>query len=149
MHRLIIDTNMLVVFTIGSVDPNFLGRIQRVKEYRPDDYEIIFIYISHFSKVILLPNIVSETSNLLSQMTGDRRELCMTKLASLVQESTEVYIESCLAVTQPEFIDLGATDTSILCALNDNTSLLTADLKLYLAALCRSQSVQRFQELRG
>ena len=149
MPRLVLDTNMLLVFIVGSVDPNLLGITKRVKEYRPADYEIIVTYLGFFNDVILLPTIVSETSNLLDQMWGERRKLCMTLLADLTQTSNEIYVRSGLAATQPEYMELGITDASILCVLNEDTYLLTADLALYLAAICRRQNAQRFEDLRA
>ena len=146
---LVLDTNMLIVFIIGSIDPNLLGKAKRVKEYNYDDYELIFTYVNFFSDVVLLPNIVSETSNILCQMNGERRNICLSRLANFVCSSNETYIESSFVVNQKEYIELGATDTSILCALDSNTYLLTADLSLYLAALCRKQNAQQFQDLRG
>ena len=56
---------MLVVFVIGSVDPKLLEVAKRVKEYRPDDYEVLFTFLSLYNDVITPPNTVTEASNLL------------------------------------------------------------------------------------
>ncbi len=139
---------MLVVFVIGSVDPKLLGVAKRVKEYKPSDYDLIYAYLSLFSDIVLLPNIISEASNLLDHLRGERREHCMERLAQLVQGSSERYIASISAVEQPEYLMLGVADAAMLCALEGDTYLLTADRELYLAALCRNREAQYFQELR-
>lgn len=61
---------MLMVFVIGSIEPKLLGIAKRVKEYRPSDYGLIYDYLSLFGEVVLLPNIISEASNLLDHLKG-------------------------------------------------------------------------------
>ena len=139
---------MVVVFVIGSVEPKLLGTAKRVKEYSFSDYNLIYDYLSLFSEVVLLPNIVSEASNLLDHLKGERRESCMEFLAQLVKGSSERYVASAFATEQPEYVALGVADAAILCALESNTYLLTADRELYLAALYRNREAQYFQELR-
>ena len=81
-------------------------------------------------------------------MKGDQRQDCLERLTQLTRVSMERYIMSSVAAEQPEFIELGITNAAILCALEDGIHLLTADLDLYLAALSRGHSVQRFVSLR-
>lgn len=139
---------MLVLFVIRSVDPKLLGVAKRVKEYRPSDYDLIYTYLNLFSEVVLHLNIISEASNLLDHLNGKRRELCIERLALLVKGSSERYVASVLAMEQPEYMALGVADAAILCVLEGDTYLLTADRELYLAALCRNREAQYFQELR-
>lgn len=139
---------MLVVFVIGSIEPKLLGIAKRVKEYRPSDYGLIYDYLSLVGEVVLLPNIISEASNLLDHLKGERREDCMGFLAQLVKGSSERYIASVSAMEQPEYMALGVADAAMLCALETDTYLLTADRELYLAALYRNREAQYFQELR-
>ncbi len=106
---------MLVLFVIGGVDPKLLGDAKRVKEYRPSDYELVYIYANEFSEIVLLPNTISEASDLLDQLKGGRRERCMERLAQLVKGSSERYIASVSAMEQPEYMALGVADAAILC----------------------------------
>lgn len=149
MPKLILDTNVLAVFVIGRVDPNLLGVAKRFKEYRPSDFEILYTYLSLFNEIIILPNIISEVSNLIRYLKGERRQACMEVLASLALSGSERYIPSDSAARQPEYITLGITDAAILCALGEDTYLLTADRELQLAAICRSHEVQHFEDLRA
>ena len=148
MPKLIIDANMLLVFIVGSINPNLLGVAKRVKEYRPSDFDVLSTYLGCFTEIILLPNTVSEVSNLLDHLKGDRRQDCMVFLAGLASTGSEKYIASSIAALQPEYMALGMTDSAILCALEKDTYLLTADNELYLAAICRSQEAQHFGDLR-
>ncbi len=148
MPKLIIDSNMLLLFIVGSINPKLLGLAKRVKEYRPIDYDILCTYLSLFTEIILLPNTVSEVSNLLDQYAEDRRQRCLEFLAGLTAARCEKYVPSDIAAQQPEYMALGITDAAILCALEKETYLLTADLDLYLAAIYRNHHAQRFDDLR-
>lgn len=139
---------MLVVFIIGSVDPKLLGKAQRVKEYCPGDFDILYTYLSLFSEIILLPNTVSEASTFLTKLKGERRQACLEILAGLTLARSEKYVPSDLATKQSEYMALGVTDAAILCALEEGTYLLTADRDLQIAALCRNHEAQHFEELR-
>ena len=140
---------MLVVFIIGSVEPKLLGIAKRVKEYRLSDYDLIYAYLSLFSEVVLLPNIVSETSDLLDHLKGEQRENCMEFFAQFIKINSERYVASASAVELPEYMALGVADAAILCALERDTYLLTADREFYFAALYRHRKAQYFQELRN
>lgn len=148
MRRIIVDANMIFVFVVGQIDPGLLGVIKRAKEYRPGDYDLIFTYLSLFTEVILLPNTLTEASNLIDQMKGERRQECMALLACLSQASSEIYVPSALAAEQPEYPALGMSDAAILCALGKDTYLLTADRALFLAAILRNHEAQYFADLR-
>lgn len=139
---------MLVLFVIGSVDPKLLGVAKRVKEYRPSDYDLLYTYLSMFGEIVLLPNTISEASNLLGHLKGQQRELCMERLALLAKGSSERYVASVFAMEQPEYMALGVADAAMLCVLERDTYLLTADRELYLAALYRNCEAQHFQDLR-
>lgn len=137
---------MLVLFVIGTIDPKLLGVAKRVKEYRPSDYDLVYTYVALFSEVVLLPNIVSETSYLLNYLKGERRELCMERLALLAKGSSEQYVASVFAMEQPEYMALGVADAAVLCALEDDTYLrrriesFTSPLCIETAKLSTSRS---------
>ena len=138
---------MLVVFVMGSIDPKLLGTAKRVKKYRPDDFDVLRTYLGLFQEVVLLPNTVTEAANLLDQMQGRRRDDCLVLLAQLTAAG-ERYVPSSTAANHPAFMALGLTDAAILCALQDDTHLLTADWPLFLAAKSRGHEADYFGELR-
>lgn len=92
---------------------------------------------------------MTETSNFLGQMKGDRRVRALTLMASLIAASDECYVQSAVACVRPEYLELGIMDAAILCLLDGNTYLLTNDLPLYLSAVSQGHNAQYFDELRG
>ncbi len=148
MPKLVLDANMLIVFVVGTVEPKLLGSIKRVKEYQPTDFDLLSTYLNLFDEIILLPKTISEASNLLRHVKGERRQDCLYVLASIARSGVGRYLPSVLAVEQPEYQSLGVTDAAILCVLDEDTFLLSADLDLCLAATFRSREAQYFWHLR-
>lgn len=111
-----------MLFVIGSVDPRLLGVSKRVEEYGPSDFDLVYTYLNLFSEVVPLPNTISEASNLLDHLKGERRERCMEHLALLAKGSSERYVASVLAMEQPEYMALGVADAAMLCVLESDTS---------------------------
>ncbi|MGI3776881.1 MAG: hypothetical protein ACRYGC_06250 [Janthinobacterium lividum] len=138
---------MIVVFVIGHMDPRLLGVAKRVKEYRPSDFELIATYLSLFTEIVLLPNTLTEASNLLGYFDGERKETCLTFLGVLAGTG-ERYVASVTAARRGEYTSLGLTDAAILCALGPDTVLLSADWPLCVAASCDGHQVQYFPDLR-
>ncbi len=135
-------------FCYRQRQPRIIGKIKRAKEYGPDDYRLIYDYLNLFDEIVILPNTITETSNLLDHVKGERRQACMSVLTAITKAGSEQFIRSADAAEQPEFMELGVMDCAILCALKADTYLLTADLDLYIAASCRAPEAQYFDYLR-
>lgn len=65
---IIVDTNILLLFLIGSYDINFIKDCKLLnnsnKKYNDSDFELLKKIISCFKKVIITPHILAEISNL-------------------------------------------------------------------------------------
>ena len=129
--RVALDANILIVLAFGAIDITSLGRKRRVKEYMPEDYQAAIDFISGFKQVVVTPNVVTECSDLLSD-DDDFREKEWLKLFLLDQYSY-----------------LGIADCSLLSIVDDETVLLTADSKLYVAALNMNPNCVNFNHLRN
>ena len=62
---LLIDTNLLILLIIGSLDRNLISTNARTRAYCPADYELLCAFIQ-LSKgpILTTPNILTETSNI-------------------------------------------------------------------------------------
>ncbi|MDA5548339.1 hypothetical protein OP862_10105 [Yersinia massiliensis] len=62
----LIDTNLLLLFVIGSVDHgNYINSSKRLGDFTFDDYKILIEYISSFQNFATTPYILTEVSNLI------------------------------------------------------------------------------------
>ena len=130
-----IDSNLLVLLVVGSVDRRRITKNRRLQAYTADDYDILVELLTPFDQVFVTPNTLTETSNLLGQHDDPERSRFFDKLRVIIQGSQEVVVASVEASSNDEFRRLGLTDAALLEVITAEAPLLTVDLGLYLAAL--------------
>ena len=70
---LLIDTNLLLLYFIGTYDPDRIPRFKRTMSFTVDEFLLLDAIFTNFDKVITTPNILTEISNLSGQLPGDLR----------------------------------------------------------------------------
>lgn len=134
-HRLILDANMLVIYSLGTVNPELLGKHRRARDYMPSDYDLLTDLMGGFDTAIVTPNAVTECSNLFSD---EADSLPKKALHDFLERSTcqveERYVESKVACRRAQYTYLGVSDCAMLELVDQDTILLTADANLSRAA---------------
>lgn len=136
-----VDANLLVLLVVGSVGRELIEKHRRLREYSAEDYEILIKLLNRVERVYVTPNTLTETSNLLAQHREPERSRFFDRLRFFIQKSKEVIVASEVASSNSAFNRLGLTDAALLEAVSPETPLVTADLKLYLAATAGGQEV--------
>ena len=144
----LVDTNLLVLFIVGTASPSYIQRHKRLTEFDEEDYKLLVRLLSNASDVFVTPNTLTETSNLAGYISEPARSQVYRVLQKITNESTEIVIPSKSAVARTEFIRLGLTDAALIHATTENTVLLTADLSLYLAATAAGAIAMNFNHIR-
>jgi hypothetical protein len=54
---IILDTNSLLVLTLGLVNPNIVNSHQRTSIYSKDDFYFLLEQIKDFKKLLIFPNV--------------------------------------------------------------------------------------------
>lgn len=129
-----IDSNLLVLLAVGSVDRNQVGRHRRARRFVPEDYDRLMAIVAALERVLVTPNTLTEASNLLQSRSDPR---FLDALRFIVAESEEIVVASAKATRSDAFLRLGLTDVVLLEAISKTRPLLTTDLALYLAAAAR------------
>ena len=132
---LFIDANLLVLLVVGSVGRDLIAKHRRLREYTAEDYEIVVDLIDGVDRILVTPNTLTETSNLLAQHREPERSRFFDMLRYLIHGTEEVVVASIDASDNAAFKRLGLTDASLLEVVTEETPVVTVDLKLYLAAL--------------
>ncbi len=112
MKTVLIDTNLLVLLIVGSLDKSRLGK-KRVEKYDPESFEMLTGLLTDFQRHVSLPNILSETSNLLN---AGKREIvngATTRLAAYCKNLDEIYEVSFPVMETKGYQDFGLTDAAI------------------------------------
>jgi rRNA-processing protein FCF1 len=130
---ILIDTNILLLFLVGSVNPERITRFNRTQQFIQEDYELLLGFIAKFHKLVTTPNILTEVNSLANQLGEPERSQCFAIFAKFAQNVTlldEHYIKSLDAVNVDKFLQFGLTDCGILTLARSNYLVLTDDLKL-------------------
>lgn len=130
---IIIDTNLLLVFLVGNVNPRLVGTAAKTDAYSLSDYERIRDVLACFNRWITIPQILTETGNLLKRNSGYNtsidlnRELALFVLSGPMEES---WMPSGQIIAHPAFPELGYADAAILTVAAGKHLILTADKPL-------------------
>ena len=144
----VLDTNLLVLFVVGLVDPKYIAIHKRLRTYDADDFDLLRRIVSISGGLIVTPNTLSEASNLLKQINEPARTMIGRGFRQMIERVQEVYVESAIASARPEFLRLGLTDSAILHVGKDDVVLLSADFDLCIAAQSAGYEAQNFNHLR-
>lgn len=145
---IIIDTNLLILLVVGMASRDYIKNHRRLKSYNSDDYDLLVSIASNFGHIVLTPNTLTETSNLIGKISSPAREHILKVFQEFVSENKEIYHVSRLAIWRSEFLRLGLTDSVLLNIGDDENVLLTADVELWLSALNLGQKAENFNHYR-
>lgn len=133
---ILIDTNILLLWFVGTVNRSRIEKFKRTKQFLPEDYDLLRGIIAYFSKIVTTPNILTEVNSLANQLGEPERSLCFSLFAQGIPKFNEYYVESKTVVSIKNFTKFGLTDCGILNVAHDKYLVLTDDLPLasYLQA---------------
>lgn len=129
-----VDANLLVLLAVGLTDRRLVKKHKRLQEYSTEDYDRVIEIISKFERVFVMPNTLTEASNLLAQHREPQRSQLLRTLRAWIERGDEVVVASAEASRNAHFERLGLTDAALLERVSSETPLLTVDLALYLTA---------------
>ena len=141
LRDVIIDTNLLVLFVVGTASLEYVSTHKRLRAYTATDFDLLTNLLSAASRVIVTPHVLTETSNLLRYANEPARTRIMETFRLLLGGVDERLERSAKAAERSEFVALGLADAGLLEAAESNATLLTDDLDLYLAAHRAGSSV--------
>lgn len=149
-HRangLLIDTNLFLLWLIGSTNIDRIARFPRTQKYSPQEYRLLASVVERFSTVVTTPHVLTEVSNL-ANLSPPELGTLRTRLSSIVEKSKEVFEPSLRLMTGDEFASLGLTDAAILQAAQEPMLVLTDDLPLYLRLQSNGRDAINLNHLR-
>jgi rRNA-processing protein FCF1 len=145
---LIIDTNLLLLYIVGSLDPNLIRKHKRTSQFGIEDFRLLDDFLGQFERFVTTPNVLTEVSNLLSQIGDEVATRLRIRLRALIEIFQEEYIASTEAAGAEEFQRLGLTDAAILLLSKEDLLVLTDDIHLYLALQRRGIEAVNFNYIR-
>lgn len=127
---ILIDTNILLLYFVGTTNRGRISRFNRTQQFVPEDYDLLLQILNYFQKVVTTPNILTEVNSLANQLGEPERSQCFTYFAYSISAWEEFYIQSRESATSVQFVKFGLTDCGILNLARNQYLVLTDDLKL-------------------
>ncbi len=150
MKFVVLDTSLVVLLVVGFTSRSLIGKHKRTRNtFTNEDYEILKNLLQRYHEVIITPNILTESYNLIAQIGEPDKTLVMKTLRWIVNSYKEQYKPSAKIVNKKIFFKVGITDAGILDILNNQIDLITMDLDLHLAALEKNKNSFNFNHLRN
>jgi hypothetical protein len=148
MRSVLLDTNLLLLFTVGFLDKNLIGKHKRTREFTEEDFDLLVNIVSEATTIWITAHCLAEASNLLKQtdqfMAG-RLMKCFMEATSPFRES---YITKEIIFAQAVFQRLGVADSGIVVKAKRVDCVLTVDFDLYKEISRKGYNVINFNHLR-
>lgn len=128
---LLVDANVLLLYFIGSYDRSLITRYKRTRVFEERDYDTVLAFFGAFARLVTMPNILTEVSNLSTALADSIRPAYLRRFAAALGPFTEEYAPSQDTVRLPIFTRLALTDAGIEQVARDTYLVLTDDLDLY------------------
>lgn len=147
---LLLDSDLLLVLCVGSVDRNLVREFKRTNAYSENDYDILCRFVRLFQKIFTTPNILTEVNNLGRNLKRKSRDEFQEAFRRIANSLIEEYTESKAAVNIPIFRDCGLADSVTFCMARSHGGylLLTDDLQLAGKVRKSGGAVLNFNNLR-
>lgn len=126
----LIDTNALIIFLIGLIDPKLINTHRRTSIYEEQDFFDLSSFIGDIKNLVVLPNVWTEVDNLLNNFGRGHKEKYIQEITQTIKLTTEKFLETEKATNSFGFFDLGITDSLLLEYSKECELLITSDSKL-------------------
>ncbi len=131
MRSVILDTNVLLLWLVGQIEPSKVGSHRRLSEFSLLDLYNLDELLRAFPYHLTLPNILTETSNLIGSGNQVICQGAAEALAVYCDRIAEQYVPSSDVVSSPAYARLGLTDSAIALAATKGATVVTIDHDLY------------------
>ena len=128
---LLVDTNLLVLFIVGTVNRRRIESFKRTRHYTREDYDLLVRVLDKFKPLYTIAHVLAEVSNL-TDLTGTERRDALRVLKDTLFRLKETEMPSTEAVDHRFYGRVGLTDAAIAAAARKHKcAVLTDDFDLY------------------
>ena len=146
---ILIDSNLLLLYFIGKYFKGDINRCKRTRQFSTEDLRLIYNIIKRFDQVVTSPNILTEVSNLSTQIHNFEKEKYFTQFCNEISMLKEEYVDSSQICTKVSYKNLGLTDMAIFNAAKGKYLVLTDDFPLYGILKSNNINAINFNHLRS
>jgi len=144
-----VDTNILLLYFVGSFDRMMVSRFKRTRQFDGDDFDLLVSLLGHFETIVTTPNVLSEVNSLSGQIGEPARTRYFGEFSRRIVTLDEHYVASSDAAQTPHFPRLGLTDAAIMLLSKGSYLVLTDDYVLHGFLEHQGVDVLNFNDLRA
>lgn len=131
MRSVLLDTNVLLLFLVGRVDPNTLGT-KRLKAFDQVDLENLNGLVGHDLRHVSTPNILTEVSNFIGSGKQVISPRAQASLMKYVTDLHEIFTPAIDLQKTGAFVKFGLSDASVVeIVFQTKASVITVDSELF------------------
>jgi hypothetical protein len=145
---ILIDTNLLLLWFIGTFTPKLIPLFKRTKQFNADDHELLLTFIEPFKNIVTTPHILTEVNSLSNQLPNHLKPAYHTSTVPLYAHLSEVHIPAVSIITNSNVHEYGLTDIGIFLIAKDRYLVLTDDLRLSIFLATHGVDAINFNHLR-
>jgi hypothetical protein len=134
---------------VGTLDRRLISDHKRTRKFTPEDFDTLARFLAGYPRIIVTPNVLTETSNLLQQTHEATGQRLLAILRQMISIFSERLVASADAAAASHFLRLGLADSAILESPPADSVLLTDDLPLYLQAIRSGHTAFNFTHLQA
>jgi hypothetical protein len=127
-RELAFDSNLLLLFTVGSFEPRVLKTFKRLSMFTHRDLVAVQA-VAMNRRLIATPHILTEVSNLANSLPEVLRKGFLTYLAANIHKFSERFSSTQELCNDHSFTLFGLTDAAI-CSLATEVIVVTEDARL-------------------
>jgi hypothetical protein len=125
----VLDTNVLLLLLVASVDISLLRSYKRVSQFTTQDVTALQDLLRSFPELATTPHVLSETDNLIDQAPAYRRQDLKDALVRFIERAPERFRSAKELATFDAFIPLGLTDCGLI-DFQQEAMVVTTDFHL-------------------
>jgi|ERR1700677_7437 len=144
----LVDSNLLIGYMIGTLNPIHLDNCRATKAFTPDDFILLKNFLGQFRKIITTPHVLTEVSNL----SGKLPETLHAEFRAVFRVLIHALSEKCDSAEniskRDEFLRFGLADTAISMIAPGSYLVLTDEVSLAGLLQKRGADVVNFNHMR-
>jgi len=130
LKRLVLDTNLLVLFIVGNADIRRVGA-RRTEAFTAEHFNKLNEIAGSHKAHVSTPNVLTEASNLIGAADQELAKGAARLLAEYISRLDEIYEPSSKLIRGPLYARHGLADASLAVLAVNGDRVLTADGPLY------------------
>ena len=145
---LLLDSNLLLLLLAGRHDRRLLDSFERVKQFRPEELDLIAGIVNQYDRILTTPHILTEVNGLSGKIPSRVRYEYFGTFSDLITDLDEHVPAAAELREDKAFRRLGITDTAIKAVADTGCLVLSIDLDLVMAVLDQGGLAFNFNNVR-